>query len=534
MRVRHSTTTMRIDIRPDPAGEDADVVPFGEAGGGDAGQAERRIRTTDFQRLLHSIYDGVLLTDLDGKVVDCNSRACGLFRCEEHELEGTSVVDLISGAGGSLLTAIRRNLENHKYTLIEAHCLRADKSMFPTEVAVNRLEVNGGTELCFFIRDISVRRKAQAALEDAVARLEEHDRARSAFVSNVSHELRTPLTSMIYAVANMLRGVVGPLPDRVRGYLEILEGDCKRLQGTVNDILDLRKIDDKSITLSRIRAPFGRLVARSTESLRVQAERKSLTFSIFVGNRVWFVDCDAQKMERVILNVVGNAVKFTPDGGEVTVTLAEDPERAGNVLLTVCDTGIGVPAHALSRVTERYFTVGDQPSGSGLGLAIAREIVELHGGDLSIQSPVPGSDRGTCVGVSIPGAEAPRVLIVDDEEPVRGVLSEQLLAHGYQVSTAADGAEALSAIEEDRPDLVILDLLIPKIEGTELVLKMKSREELAHTPVIVVTGIDVDRAKAQILSSFAIPALQKPWREEELLDRVESAFVGAAAVNPRP
>ena len=282
-------------------------------------------RTAEYEKLLQSIYDGVLITDLRGRIVDFNSRAVDFFFCNDTELYGAKVIDLISGADETLLESIRKNLQDHRHTLIEAHCVRRDKSMFPAEIAVNKIQLDGDGQLCFFIRDITIRKKEQAALEEAVAKLEEHDRARSMFVSNVSHELRTPLTSMIYAVKNMLKGVCGPLPERAQRYLEILDGDCKRLLGTVNDILDLRKVESKTLTLAKTRAPMARLIRRSVDALTVQAEQKSLSLTVSSGPDTWFVCCDVQKMERVVLNVVGNAIKFTPEGGTVDVGVTQDP-----------------------------------------------------------------------------------------------------------------------------------------------------------------------------------------------------------------
>jgi PAS domain S-box-containing protein len=489
----------------------------------------KHVRPPEYTLLLQSVYDAVIITNSKGRIVDFNTRSLDFFRVNASELHGTKVIDVISGADGKLLSAIWKNLEDHRYTLIEGHCVRSDKSTFPAEIAVNKIDLPEGRQLCFFIRDVTVRRRAQAALEEAVARLEEHDRARSLFVSNVSHELKTPLTSMIYSVANMLRGAAGPLPERVQRYLEILDGDCKRLSRTVNDILDLRKIDNKTLTLAKTRAPLARLVRRSVESLHVQVEQKKLALNISTGAGKWFVDCDQQKMERVILNIVGNAVKFTSEGNSVDITVQEDPKRQGYVVFRVTDNGIGIPPEAIGRVTERYFTVGDQPNGSGLGLAISKEIIELHGGSIELQSPPPGADKGTMVTVSLPVAEPPTLLIVDDDPAILDLLSKQMGEHGYRIMTAADGVEALDKIQKEQPSVVILDLVLPKMEGTEIILKMKSDKNMVRIPIIVVTGAYLGRGKAEILNAFSIPALLKPWQETELLDRVEGAFLGTAA-----
>ncbi|MFO7869930.1 MAG: hybrid sensor histidine kinase/response regulator [Kiritimatiellia bacterium] len=527
---------MRIDIHPDFLGESLArkkktqrIRPAVEKSGGTAAPPS----DPEYRKLLQSIYDAVAVTDYEGRIVDFNDRALDFFLREKEEFRGANIINLISGANVSLLEAIFRNLRDRRYTLIEAQCVRRDKSMFPSEIAVNKVALGDESRLCFFIRDISVRKRAQEALEKAVAELEEHDRSRSQFVSNVSHELRTPLTSMIYAVDNMLRGVAGELPERVKQYLEILKGDTRRLLNTVNDILDMRKLESGTLALARTRIPLARLAARSAESLRMQAEQKSLTLEISGSMPSTFVNCDPQKIERVVLNIVGNAVKFTPAGGTVKVRTEAVPGTENKVVMAIQDTGIGVPPEAIKKITERYFTVGEQSSGSGLGLAISREIVELHGGAMTVKSPPPGAEKGTGVYIALPAAEPPTVLVVDDEDAVRDLLCRQLKTQGYRTITAADGADALEKSEKQQPDILILDMVLPKINGRDVVLKLKGNKATQRIPVIAITGAHVGRGRAEILESFSIPLLAKPWNEMELFDIIESAFIGAASLKSR-
>jgi CheY-like chemotaxis protein len=236
-------------------------------------------------------------------------------------------------------------------------------------------------------------------------------------------------------------------------------------------------------------------------------------------------------MERVIINVVGNAIKFTPTGGAVEVSLDDDPERPRNVRLSIQDNGIGIPKEALDKVTVRYFTVGEQPTGTGLGLAISREIVMLHGGRIGIDSPPPGKDKGTLVSVSLPVTDSPLTLLVDDDEGILSILEDQVSRQGYRVLKARGGMEALELIRQHRPEVVILDLVLPDFDGTELILKMKSEKALAPITIVVLTGADISSGKAEILQSFSIPILAKPWEEAELLDHVAGAFFGGATTS---
>jgi len=522
--------TMRIDIHPDFLGESlarkrkkgADETSFI--------LSPTDQRSDDYRKLMESVYDALLVTDAKGRIVDFNSRATVFFLCADGELYGEKITGLISGAGSSLLEAIHGNLADHRHTLIEAHCVRRDDSTFPAEIAVNKMELDDGEQLCFLVRDITVRKQAQDALEKAVGRLEAHDKARSEFVSNVSHELRTPLTSMIYAVANLLRGVAGPLPEKVKRYIEMLEGDCNRLLGTVSDILDLRRIESGTLELKRARVPFGRLAFRIADSLRMQMENKGVELSGEGVDGSWFVDCDAHKMERVILNVIGNAVKFTPEGGRIDVIIEDDPEQDGQVRLTVRDSGIGIPVDAVERVMDRYFTVGEQASGTGLGLAISKEIVELHGGRIRIESPPRGRDHGTAVLIDLPLAPAPNVLVVDDDESVCDLLTRQIGGRGYSVVAVADGAQAMAALDEAPPDVLVLDLLLPEVRGTDIILRMKADRGMGRLPVIAITAASLDASTSKLLRRFAIAALPKPWDEEELLGKIAECLLGTAAL----
>ncbi len=527
---------MRIDIDPaalrdlDASEEDvskSEHVPI--SGSNVVQKGERRDSETKYWRLLNSIYDAVLITELSGDIIEFNDRALDLFGVDEETLNRRNIMSLISGADESLLESIHINLEDRIYTLVEAHCIRQDTKTFPAEIAANRIEMNDGEQLCFLIRDVTVRKRTQEELEKAIDRLERLDRARTDFVYSVSHELRTPLTSMTYAITNMLRGVAGPVSDRAKDYLKLLDGDCKRLLGTVNDILDLRKIDTKTLKLARARLPFPRLVRRTLESIGARVDAKGLKLNLCTGKSTCFVDCDQHKMERVVLNLVDNALKFAPAEGEVSVFIEPDPGVENRVRLDVIDDGPGIPESSIDKVMDRYYTIGEQTSGTGLGLAISAEIVRAHGGEIKVISPPPGKEKGTLVRVSMPVIDAPTVLVVDDDRAILDLLEIQLFSQGYRILRAEDGKQGLDIIAEHKPDLVVLDMVMPDLEGTEVILKMKSDDQMRRIPIIVITGAHMGRAKFEILNNFGIPAVRKPWKEADLLDRIEGAFLGKAA-----
>lgn len=482
-------------------------------------------KCSEYDRLLQCIYDAVLITDSRGMVLECNQRAIDFLGYSEEEIQGSGVSQFVCGIDKEVMGHIRRNLSEHRYTLIEGVCQRKDGSVFPAEIAVNRLDLSLDGRLTFFVRNISVRKRAQEALEAAVAEVELRDRQRSQFISNVSHELRTPLTSMMYAITNMLKGVAGPLAPEVKEYLSMLLGDSKRMLATVNDILDLRKIESNTLKLVKTRVPYGRLVRRSVESLRVQALQKSIDIQVDAGDRLWFADCDAQKIERVVINLVGNAIKFTPEGGRISVSVTDDALRSGFVRVSVDDDGIGIPPEYIEHVTERYYTVGDQPSGSGLGLAISKEIVAMHGGELSVESPVPGADRGTRISFTMPVSPPPLVMIIAGDD-VADELHKQIGSYGYGVVAQGDYDSPADAVIARKPDIVIIDLDFPGGRSRDVIMNLKSNPESARVPVLVMTGVVLDGTLSDILRNFAIPVITKPWDQSELLDGIANSFLG--------
>jgi len=522
-----SDKTMRIDI--DPAAADrlaAEGSRPAPRSGGRTWRTQHVQRCTPFYKLLESVYDAVLITTRLGKILECNERAAEFFQLAPKSLAGLNVISLISGATESLIETVNKNLEDKKYTLVEARCKRSDGTSFAAEIAINKMELDPQGQLCFFVRDITVRQQAQSALEDAVERLQAHDRARMEFVSNVSHELRTPLTSMIYAVSNMLRGVVGPMPEKALHYLDRLQSDCHRLLATVNDILDLRQVENKTLVLTKTVVPLGQVIREGAETLQVQADAKRITMTFELGLRELFCWCDAQKIERVVLNIVGNAVKFTPAGGEIAVSLVQHPQRPKYALMSVCDTGTGIPPEVLPKVSQRYFRVGDHVSGSGLGLAISREIIDLHGGSMEFASPVPGAECGTAVYVNLPLAPKPLVVAVSPDPETVAFLKAQVIEKGYGLMCADSAREALAACIEKRPAVFVLDRRVTDMDVRDVILQLREEAKTKRLPVIVMGLRTLERGEVELYRHFGIFYSTLPWREKDLARSLAMAVLG--------
>ncbi|MGQ9662126.1 MAG: ATP-binding protein [Kiritimatiellia bacterium] len=383
--------------------------------------------------------------------------------------------------------------------------------------------------------------RANRELAEAVQRLKEHDRARSEFVANVSHELKSPLATMTYAIENLLNNVVGPLDERVRAYLLLLKEECQRLDRTTDDILEMSRIENKTLTLNQERVAVGPLIQRPVELLRLQAERKQQKITVAPIASTLFAYCDPERMYRVLRNLLHNAIKFTPPGGEIELRAAARvlgaDARIGSggskaesnqeavvmqaVEIAITDSGIGIPAHLIPRVTERYFRVDDGGSGTGLGLAICKEIVELHGGRLTIQSPPPRRNTGTEVVILLPAAPPGEILALVRDEEIARFLADQLSGNWYRLKVCKEFG---GLTKESRPDVVLVEF-DATAGDTELIARLRGTAGVAEIPVVGVGWMEVDGPFRLVLQGLGIPFIKLPVDRNELLDRLAGLHI---------
>ncbi len=254
--------------------------------------------------------------------------------------------------------------------------------------------------------------QAYAGLEEKVAartqelavaneRLKELDHLKSDFVSNVSHELRTPLTAIKGAVDLMLREVAGPLTEKQIHYLTRVRSNTQHLAGLINDLLDLSKIESGRIEVKSSRVSLGGLVHEVVEGLRPVAAEKVISLEAIVREPSILVWADRNKINQVLTNLIGNAIKFTPVQGRVTVSASRNGDES--VQVSVSDTGLGVPPDEKEKIFAKFYQIaevnGENSKGTGLGLAIAKALVELHGGKIWVESE-PG--RGSTFSFTLP------------------------------------------------------------------------------------------------------------------------------------
>ena len=512
-------------------------------------QAEEALRESEsrYRTLFEDAQDGMALADAEtGRLADCNQALCRMVEWEKAELVGQpqTILHPTEDRTEGISRTFRQHRAEDPGRALEDRLLSRGGRLIPVEIRAARIRIGARDFLLGIFRDITERKQAEQKLKDhqehleelvgvrtadlkhANERLEGHDKARSEFISNVSHELKTPLAALNFGLDNMLQGVVGPVPAPCRSYLDMMRHSCQRLQKTVGDVLDMASIDANTLRLNRVRVPLSILVRKIVESMQTQMDAKSLQVALSLPKRAGFVECDRHRIERVVVNVLGNAIKFTPEGGEIRIALRSAPATPGFLVLDIADNGVGIPAEHLPHVTKRYYRGAHRVDGAGLGLSISSEILTLHGGAIVLTSPPPGKDKGTLVSIRLPAVEPPTVFVVGGAE-VCHPISAQFLAHGYRVQVFRDDSEAVAAMRRETPYVAILDFSMASLETAGTIAQIRGAPDLQCVPLIALTEADIPETKRQILAGFAIPALKKPWHENDLFACLEQTVLGS-------
>jgi signal transduction histidine kinase/CheY-like chemotaxis protein len=379
-------------------------------------------------------------------------------------------------------------------------------------------------------------------LERQSAALEVASRHKSEFLASMSHELRTPLNAIIGFSEVLLERMSGELNERQDEYLRDIWSSGKHLLELLNDILDLSKIEAGQMALNRSEFIVHKSLDYCLSLVRERALKQRILLSLEVDPEVGLLDADRLRFRQVVLNLLSNAVKFTPDGGRVDVRASI---RGQDLVVTVADTGVGVAAEDHQRIFDS-FQQGTRPAGqaegTGLGLTLSKRIVELHGGRIWLESEVgtgatfgfalpAGSEEPVAATVPLAGMDSilttkpatgpgPTVVVVEDDRRSFDLLRAYLEAAGVRVVGARDGEEGLDTVRRLSPAGVILDILLPGIDGWEVLAQLKADPRTAPIPVIVVSMLE-ERGRGFALG--AAEYLIKPVAKEQLLAAVYRA-----------
>jgi signal transduction histidine kinase len=422
----------------------------------------------------------------------------------------------------------------------------------------NRLElVKTNLQLASAVEELSAK---QAEVTELVAKLQNTDRLKSQMFANVSHELRTPLALILGPLSQLASA--GNLTDEQKEELAIADRNARTLLGTVNDLLDIAKLEAGKFQPLYSSTDLAQLAQQVCSRFRSLSGQLDLRLSVNTPPELK-LESDSNMMEKILLNLVANAFKFTPRGGEIEVRLQMDGDDAW---LRISDSGPGIPSNLRSSVFDRFRQLDGSTTrsfgGTGLGLAIVKDFVQLLGGEVSISD---GHQGGCLVGVRIPlrapqgtvvrpGVESERLLLnadlavaalethlpqpadaaqfeLDDKRPLVLIVEDrpdmqhflrQIFNPRYRILTAQNGQEGLRLTVQNRPDLILTDVMMPVLSGDQMVEWILRDEELKTIPIVLLTAKNDEKLRLRLLQMGARDFVVKPFHPEELLTRVHN------------
>ncbi|MEL6232003.1 MAG: ATP-binding protein [Cyanobacteria bacterium J06627_3] len=509
---------------------------------------EQRVqeRTQQLNAIIDNLGDGLLVIDSAGIIIRSNPILINMFNLHSQTLVGRPCHEVFNT---DLSRLISQNQANPNQLLIRDVELPNDGigQALITAVASSHDDVGESFGSIVLIRDISAEKEV--------------DQMKTDFISTVSHELRTPLTSVLgfaKLIQKKLEDAVLPAVNietkkteravrQVRENLGIIVSEGERLTSLINDVLDISKIEAGKVEWNIQPVAISEIIDRAISATSVLAQNSGLEIIRDLEPLDSEVMCDRNRIIQVVINLVSNAIKFTESG---SVTYRVRRQRK-DLAISIIDTGIGLSKDDLEKVFEKFKQVGkvmtDKPRGTGLGLPICKQIIEHHGGRIWAESNI---GQGSCFTFTLPLRTLPEIevskdlqtlvqqlkenveqtvppadnaqktiLVVDDEPHIRQLLRQELEAVGYRVQVAADGMEALNQIKLSLPDLIILDLMMPNINGFDLAAVLKNNPATMGIPTIVLSIIqDQERGYRLGVDRY----LSKPINTEILLNDIKT------------
>jgi signal transduction histidine kinase/ligand-binding sensor domain-containing protein/DNA-binding response OmpR family regulator len=383
--------------------------------------------------------------------------------------------------------------------------------------------------------------------------------------TNISHELRTPLTLIINPLEKIIKTAKDFNYSRDSYQLKLMHRNSKRLLRLVNQLLDFRKLEAGELALNISRGEIVQFIKEIFESFKLQAIKKNIQYQLIDNVNYFHTEFDPDKIDKIIYNILSNAFKFTPDGGKIKLRL--DIKEDEKFQIIISDTGLGIADKDLEHIFNRFYQATNDEKkmteGTGIGLALVKEMVALHKGTIKILSKdiknYP-NNHGTSVIIELPLIKATKeseerdgistklvddqtnsrdsnpiikqdelidhddasvVLVIDDNQDIRSYLNHEL-SDEYRIFEACDGITGLDIAMKNIPDIIICDIMMPKLDGIELCKKLKSDEKTSHIPVILLTAKASNESKLEGLDSQADDYITKPFNIDILKARVKN------------
>ena len=486
---------------------------------------DRKVAERRFEELLEAAPDGIVATDGEGAIVLANAQMERLFGYTREELIGAPLEMIVPEELGE---------SDWKGAGLEVDARRQDGSVFPVEMSLSPMHGPDETLLMAAIRDVTERRRTERAVESARAEAERANQAKSEFLSRMSHELRTPLNAVIGF--GQLLEMDDLEPQQREGVEQILKGG-RHLLELINEVLDISRIEAGTMSMSLEPVPLGSVLAESVALIKPLAEADGIQIRVDEAELAELhVLGDQQRLKQVLINLLSNAIKYNRPGGTVRVGVSSP--RPDRVELAIADTGRGMTAEQLERLFEPFDRLGAEQTdvdGIGLGLPLSKRLLDAMGGTIEAESE---HGVGTTVRVRLQGAREPeaelgvptaplvagelidrRTIVYIEDNLTNVTLVEGVLAHlpDVRLIPAMQGQLGLELVREYRPDVVLMDLHLPDLDGREVLKRLKADSATADIPVVVLSADATASQVEQLRVAGAADYLTKPIDVERLL-----------------
>jgi PAS domain S-box-containing protein len=422
------------------------------------------------------------------------------------------------------------------------------------------------------------RQQAEESLKASLLELARATRLKDEFLANMSHELRTPLNAILGMSEGLQDQVFGPITPEQSKALLTIEHSGTHLLALINDVLDVAKIESGQIELDLGPIAIGALCHTCLDFIKQMALKKHISLHIDVPLQLPDVHGDERRLRQVLINLLTNAVKFTPDGGIVTLAAgipapvnldSDQSQNSGSVSIlaapwdplfapastplsgippmiriAITDTGIGIAPEHMPKLFQPFVQIDSalnrQYTGTGLGLALVKRLVKLHGGQVSLGSVV---GLGSCFAIDLPcGAEvcvvegslegpqpalpapplsSPLILLAEDNEANTTTICSYLRAKGFQIIVAKDGGEAITLTQTSCPDLILMDIQMPKVDGLQAIQTIRQDPRFQSTPIIALTALAMTEDQERCLAAGATDYMAKPVKLKALVNRIQ-------------
>ena len=524
---------------------------------------DQRLRDQHFytRSLIESNIDALMTTDPRGIITDVNKQTEALTGCTRDELIGAPFKNYFTDPERAE-KAIKRVLNEGKVTNYELTARARDGKL--TVVSYNATTFHDRDRslqgVVAAARDVTELKRYEQTLQQKNVELESSSRMKSEFLANMSHELRTPLNAIIGFSEVLRDGLLGEMVNQQRAFIGNIYSSGKHLLSLINDILDLSKVEAGTMMLDLESVQVSSLFVNSLSIIREKATTLHISLGIDAAKELGSFQADARKVKQIAYNLLSNAVKFTSEGGQVTLRVSRVPraevgqlsgswlgrafpladnEFAEFLKISVTDSGIGISPEGLEHLFKPFSQIDSGLSrkfeGTGLGLSMIKLLAELHGGAVAVESAV---GEGSCFTVWLPfrpqeavahapakalaapclemPARARTALVVEDDHKSADLIRVQLEAENFEVLHATSAEAALVLAGQEPLSLITLDIMLPHMDGWELLGRLKQMPALGHVPIVIISILADSSNRGLALGAAAV--MQKPISRQELYE----------------